>query len=143
LFASIPAQRNWLNVIWVGRNNYNQTSTILSDIAGMVAALPGSNFVVMNVINWDVSPIEWNTGSDYHYFTDLSAALAAAYPNNYIDIRAALVAAYNSSLPQDVIDHGHDAPPSSLQTAGVHLNTAGYLVVAQQVLNWMHTHAPQ
>ena len=165
-FNSDASRRSWLNAIWSGRNDYNTLignpsafpaaqAAVLANIAAMVSALPAGSdgtkrFVVLSVLNSNSSTggVEANTGSDYSYFTGLNAALAAAYPDNYVDVRAALVAQYNNASigcgsSQDLTDHGLDVPPHCLTSVGVHLNSAGYLVVAQTVYAWMQAHGGQ
>ena len=163
LFASIPYQRKWFNVIWVGTNDiYNDIaaknvpesttiSTIMANIAKMVAALPpDGRFIVMSPLSANAAANTWKGGPNYNYFTDLSAALTAAYPANYLDIREIIVNSYDPNCTtnptyckQDVVDHGHDTTPSSLVGAGVHLNVKGYRIVAQHVNSWMQSHGGQ
>jgi hypothetical protein len=52
-------------------------------------------------------------------------------------VRSILVAAYNPLIPQDVIDHSNDVPPSSLRFDALHLTTAGYAIVASSIKNVM------
>jgi hypothetical protein len=59
--------------------------------------------------------------------------LAARYPDNYIDMRAWLVSHYDPQNPQDVIDFGNDAVPSSLRYDEIHLRNEGSVLVAQRV----------
>jgi hypothetical protein len=106
-----------LVIIWSGTNNYQDPVQVQADIAAMVAALPSpKHYVILSVINTDDFWV-WSTGgqSPYPTLIALNNALAATYPNNYIDIRSLLVAAYDPTNPQDVIDHGHDIPPSSFR----------------------------
>ncbi len=48
-------------------------------------------------------------------------------------MRPLLVAAYAKDIDQDVIDHENDVVPASLRSDKLHLNTAGYKIVAQAV----------
>lgn len=128
-------------VIWSGRNNFTQTTQIKTDIAAMVAALPATTkYVILSVLNGS-TPSEYSGGSDYAFIvTALNGDLAYIYGSHYLDVRAALVAAYDPMNSQDVIDHGRDVPPSSLRSDFIHLNTAGYAVIASQVNTWISTH---
>jgi hypothetical protein len=63
--------------------------------------------------------------------------LKAAYPDNFIDVEATLVNSYDPSLPQDVADHNNNIPPTSLRYDTVHLNDAGYTIVAGQVKSFL------
>lgn len=113
-------------VIWAGRNNFNHPEQVLSDVKAMVATLPSPrNYVVLGVINADYPGIEYKGDPAYNIIVALNQSLAAAFPGHYYDIRAGLVGKYNPDDPQDVIDHGHDVPPSSLK--GINPYCAGTL----------------
>lgn len=99
----------------------------------MVASLGHANYLVLGVINRNDVANEYNTGPDYTTITALNADLAALYGAHYVDVRAYLVSLYNPLNAQDVIDHGHDCPPTSLSDDGLHLNNAGYQAVANLV----------
>jgi hypothetical protein len=116
-------------IIWAGRNNFTDPTTVKADIASMVAALTTSHYLVLSILNSD-TPSEWIGGADYATIVALNADLAATYGAHYLDVRAYLVSQYNPSIPQDVIDHAHDVPPSSLRSDFLHLNDAGNQVVA-------------
>jgi hypothetical protein len=103
-------------IIWAGRNNSGSTTTVESDIANMVALLPSpKRFLVLGILNGNYGSTEWSGGAAYANITTINNYLAATYPNNYIDMREYLVSQYNPALPQDVIDDGHDVPPTSLR----------------------------
>jgi hypothetical protein len=53
--------------------------------------------------------------SGLHRIMALNSALAAAYPNNYLDIRSYLVSQYDPTNPLDVFDHENDVWPASLR----------------------------
>ncbi|WP_250503543.1 MULTISPECIES: hypothetical protein [unclassified Caballeronia] len=124
----------WTAIIWVGRNNGYDAQTVLADVKSIVQWLKpaGAHFAVLSIIKGDFTG-EYAGGEVAKYLDDLNASLKAAYPDNFIDVETALVNAYNPSLPQDVIDHSHDIPPSSLRSDAIHLNDAGYTIVAGQV----------
>lgn len=126
------AHRNDVVVIWAGRNNWQDSAAVLADVAGMVSELaPPRRFLVLSVLNAGYAGV----GSfEYRDIAALNQALQAAYPRNYLDIRSLLVARYDPSKPHDVIDHGQDVPPSRLRFDDVHLNSAGYALVAEEVL---------
>jgi lysophospholipase L1-like esterase len=112
----------YTDVFWAGRNNYKQPlpsvpeSQVLSDIASMVNALASSpkKFLVLSVPNgdgiWDLKGTQ-----DYNRIMALNSALAATYPNNYLDIRSYLVSQYDPSDLLDVFDHENDVWPASLR----------------------------
>ncbi len=140
-YLADTVHNKWLTVFWAGRNDIgvNSNPTILSCIATMVANVPSpQQFLVLAVLNIDATECTGTT--NYIQVAALNASLAAAYPNNYLDIRTELVNAWNPSLAGDVTTHTCDAPAASLVSGGVHLNTAGYLFVAQQVYTWTKTH---
>jgi hypothetical protein len=102
-------------IIWAGKNNASNPVQVLSDIAAIVGVLPEpKKFLVLSVTNSNV-PAQWQGGVQYDGYLKLDAALASAYPQNFIDIRARLVATYKPDDPEDVIDHSHDVIPSSLR----------------------------
>jgi lysophospholipase L1-like esterase len=121
-----------LTIIWAGRNNSEDESAVLGDIASMVAVLPEpKHFLVLSILN---ACYEGNIESTaYSQIIGLNQALQAAYPNNYLDIRSLLVAQYDPSSPEDVSDHSIDVPPASLRFDNLHLNAAGYTFVAGQI----------
>jgi lysophospholipase L1-like esterase len=85
---------------------------------------------VLSVLNGAYEP----TGTYGHeVIVQLNSDLAALYPANYLDIRSLLVMAYDPTQPQDVIDYSDDVPPQSLRWDVIHLNAAGYTLVAKQV----------
>ena len=108
------------DVFWAGRNDYKQPfdpeSEILSNIASMVNALTSSpkRFLVLSVPNaegiWEIKGYK-----SYNRIISLNNALAAAYPNDYLDIRSYLVSQYDPTDPLDVFDHENDVPPASLR----------------------------
>lgn len=137
-------------VIWVGRNNNTATAIILADVAAMVGAHTAARalvgklpeYIVLSVCNGNYAT-EYNTGVNYHYFTDIRDALSALYGARFLDIRQLLVDAYNPDLPQDVIDHGRGITPTSLRTDDIHLNAAGNTKVAFWIWQKLNTVYPQ
>jgi hypothetical protein len=127
--AALAAQPA-VNVFWVGRNNYTQMSQVLADVAAMVQYQSSGKFIVLNVLN---GAGEGKGTSAYSQITALDTALQKAYPNHYLDVRAALVAAYDVNNAQDIQDHADDIPPTSLRSGSLNLDNAGYAVVAKQV----------
>jgi hypothetical protein len=100
------------NVFWAGSNNPTQISQILSDDASMVNALATPCYLILGDVNF----ITYSIGTTiYQDLVAASASLAAAYPNNYLDIRELVVQAYNPSLPLDVANHANDVMPASLR----------------------------
>lgn len=126
-------------IIWAGRNNFTSPTTVKADIAAMVASLTTTKYVVLSVLNGDFAS-EYSGAADYTTLTTLNNDLATIYAGHYVDVRAGLVAGFNAGIPQDVIDHGRDIPPSSLRSDTLHLNTAGYTLVANLVNTYINAH---
>ena len=104
----------YFTVIWAGRNNYTDPTTVLADVAAMVAALPSpKRYLVLGVMNGNY-PTELSGGSGYNQIISLNNSLAAAYSSNYLDMRAYLVSLATGSS-QDQLDLSHDVPPASLR----------------------------
>lgn len=130
---------NYCTWIWVGRNNVTNQTQIRADVASIVSQVANGCYIVLSQIN-DAS--EPSGSPDYIAITGTNSYWATLYGAKYVDVRAALVAAYNPNDPQDVIDHGNDVPPSSLRADGTHLNTQGNAVVAAQVNSTARSNFP-
>lgn len=125
-----PALHKEFTVIWAGRNNYRGAEWVKKHIADMVAALGHDNYLVVGITNRTNEP----KGSDGLKIMDtLNADLKATYGIRFVDVRPLLVAAYDKEQPQDVTDHENDIVPSSLRSDKLHLNTAGYKIVAEAI----------
>jgi hypothetical protein len=76
-----------------------------------------------------------NGSQSYALIVSINAWLQATWPANYVEVREAVVAGYNSGSPSDVTAFGLDTmPPSLMETGSVlHLNNSGYAIVAAQV----------
>lgn len=138
------AHRDWVTVFWYGQNNLKDPATIdlqrdpaqvKADIARSVAALaPGNtHFLVLSVVNQD-KPGERKGEPVYDAILQLNAELAAAYPNNYFDIRSWMVSQADPNNPDDVASLQADLPARSLRWDEVHLTLDGYLAVARKVI---------
>lgn len=113
--------RNGTVVLWMGRNNVtgsNPATTILAQLAIAVAALGHTRYVILTVTNASDEP---SGSANFITIAAINAAIIAAYPNNYLDIRTVL-----ATDPGSVI-------PAALRSDTIHLNDAGYLVVATSV----------
>jgi hypothetical protein len=129
-------RRGWPTVFWYGRNNFYDRSQVLSDVAASVAFLdPGNTkFVVLSVFNTEMEPV--GTAS-YTQIQQLNADLAAAYPNNFFDVRAYMVEQYDRTLATDVADHAKDVVPGSLRRDWIHMNAAGRVVLASGIRDYI------
>ena len=113
-FLNNPQTYNDYTIIWAGRNDaLNTPSVTVANIQSMVNALPaGGRYVVLSVLNNQSEP---SGSANYNYIIAMNAAIQAAFPNNYLDIRSLLVADYNSGNAADVANHTADIPPVSLR----------------------------
>ena len=69
----------------------------------------------------------------------LNRQLTTRFPNNFIDVRAALVANANQTAI-DQADRAADVVPGSLRVDSQHLSSDGYRIVAQQVIQFIRRH---
>ncbi|EPK7525538.1 hypothetical protein P7S38_002392 [Klebsiella variicola] len=112
-------------------------ATIKSSVDAMVdfAEKSGRNVILFGLTTDNYS-IEFYGGIRYPRILELNYYWSQKYPNYYargnngLDLRETLIAAYNSSIAQDVIDYGEDITPSSLRSDNRHPNTAGYGIYA-------------
>lgn len=125
-----------INIFWCGSNDVG-TATI-ADVAGFidlaVAKLQQSEkrFLVLGPI---ASNAVTSASGGYAPMRAAVAQLRARYPSNFIDIHEVLIENYNPAIPQDVTDYANKVTPSSLRTDTIHLNNAGYAIVANTVFN--------
>lgn len=127
-------------VIWAGRNNaFDQKGTVQADIAAMVAALGAPNFLVVGISNGAKEPKDGPARWKLTLIDKLNASLKETYGARFVDIRPILVEAYDPAQPQDAKDHADNVVPSSLRSDTLHLNSAGYKVVAQAILDAYQT----
>jgi len=135
--------RDWVTVFWYGHNNLKDPATmdlqrdpaqVKADIARSIATLaPGNtHFLVLSLVNQDI-PGERRGEPAYDAILRLNAELAAAYPNNYFDIRSWLVNQADQSKPEDVASFQADLPARSLRWDEVHLTVDGSTVLARKV----------
>lgn len=132
-FLAEPALSGEHVVIWAGRNNFLDPGTVESDITSMVSRLTTSDYLVLGLINGDGEQL----GRPAHdQIASINLDLAATYGGHFIDIQHVLVNAYDPSSPADVLDFSADLPPTSLRSDFLHMNTAGYGVVARTVAGY-------
>lgn len=130
-FLADTAKRAWPAIFWAGANDPTQQK-VLDDLAAMVAALGHQRYLVISLTGQNTFPIGSGTYNQVH---NTNVAVAAVYGQRWVDVRSALVAAYDPSLAQDVIDHGNDVVPTSLLYPGdaTHFNDKGYRVIANAI----------
>lgn len=123
-----------IETFWMGRNNYNATNQVFQDISNAVASITSpKRYLVFSILNGDYAS-EYVGGANYQVITNLNGMLADRYGTNYLDIRTNVIAHYNPAIPQDVIDHANDVPPSSLRLDNIHLNALGNAVASTQIV---------
>lgn len=92
------ASHDDFTIIWVGRNNYSDPATVQTDVAAMIGALSTSNYYILSVINGSYGGYEIRGGAGWTSITQLNASLASTYGTHFLDVRRALINAYDSSL---------------------------------------------
>jgi len=131
-----PAKHVWPTIIWAGRNNFSDSSTVESDVASMVAALQAAGntkYLILGILNGAGEP---SGSTNYIKITSINNHLATAYGNHFLDVLRYLVQfalgdAGVTPTGQDLTDISNDIPPTSLRADGVHPNDRGYRVIAQ------------
>lgn len=142
-------------ILWIGRNNLDNPTQIMADLAAIVATLGGNqNYLILTELNGDG---EGTGTSTYNAIADLSSREASAYPGHVVDVRGYLANAVPlpgeftlncatqhcttqgmidaglSPTTQDFIDIGNNIVPLSLRFDVKHPNSAANGVVAQRV----------
>lgn len=115
----------------------DDVATIKYNVDAMVAFAEksGRNILLFGQTTDNYS-VEFYGGIRYPRILELNYYWSQKYPDYYVrggngqDLRETMVAAYNSSIAQDVIDYGEDITPSSLRSDNRHPNTAGYGIYA-------------
>ncbi len=121
---------SWINVFWLGHMNRAETDQVVSDTAACVQSLTTGHYVVLSVLT-DASEGVGTWG--HNNAAALNGRLSQMFPGHFLDVRKALIDAYDPKLPQDVADHAADTVPASLRSDIIHLNDKGYAIVAARV----------
>ncbi|HEI8938490.1 TPA: hypothetical protein SLG39_002876 [Klebsiella pneumoniae] len=115
----------------------DDVAEIKKNVDAMVAfAEKNKRKVLLFGLTADNYPTEIYGGIRYVRILEINYYWSQRYPDYYVradnglDIREALVAAYDPANAQDVIDFGNDITPSSLRSDNRHPNTAGYAIYA-------------
>lgn len=132
--------RDWVSVFWYGHNNVRIDATsaaaqVVRDMQASVRLLaPGNtHFVVLSVVN---NADDGRAGSQqYEVVRNINNQLAALFPNNFLDIRAFMVAQNEPGSP----DREADVPAASLREPGdpIHLSGRGSEIVGRRVLEFV------
>lgn len=117
----------WKNgtIFWVGYNNNTDTTTVKNDIAEMVAKLGHDRYLVVGLIK--------STTDGDTYINPLNTYLKNTYKTRFIEAQNYIVSLYNSSYPQDAIDHANGDTPWSKRSDWLHLNNDGYYYMAKKI----------
>lgn len=133
-FAAEPALFGERVVIWAGRNNFFDHEGIQADIASMVGHLTTTEYLVLGLINRHDEPL----GSPGHTaMQETNLDLANTYGSHFIDIQHILRDSYDPLAPGAIADFNNDLMPDTLEHPdNLHLNSAGYTVVAHTVADY-------
>lgn len=118
------AVRDVPSALWLGRNNFTDPTTVKADIAACVADHATVEFIVLGVL-----PSASDSAGNLATIAQLNADLAILYGSKYADVLAYLQANGDGSA-NDLADIAAGLTPRSLRSDAVHLNDAGYALVA-------------
>lgn len=129
--------RDRIQTFFVGRNDYGIPSQVISSIAAMVAYQQSGKYVVMTVLNGNVSGSEAG-GAEYNNIKTVNDSSKATYPTNVLDIRQLLVdAGAPAGAYPDPTRYALDEWPNQLRTDPsndpIHLNDNGYAFIHDRV----------
>lgn len=135
--ASATTQRSKLHLIWIGRNNQLETDQIVGDIASMIQHMDAvkKRYLILSVLTATDEP----SGSANHTaIKELNLRLARQYGRRFVDVRRYLIDygladARISPTTEDAASIAADTLPPSLAPDKLHLNDAGYTIVANLV----------
>ncbi len=121
-------------IFWMGRNNGTRPHETLAHLRDAIEQIKAMNgrFLILSVTNGG-NEYYTLTGAPYYYpVLHINTLLRQEFPDNFVDIRSALLRAASSST-QDQTDRANDIPPSSLRGDAVHFNAAGQQIIANVV----------
>lgn len=124
-FAAGDRLRERIAWLWMGTNGAADGRSVGGDIAAAVASLGHDRYLVGSLL------IGSNFGASR--IADVKATnalLARTYGKRFVDIGAALAAGADGSA-EDAADVAAGFPPRSLRVDQLHLNAAGYAIVAK------------
>lgn len=131
MLADAAQHNRWINLLWLGRNNFSDPTTVKADIASCIANLYTGNtrYLVLSVLN---SSAEGTGSGNLTTILALNADLATLYGSRYVDVRAYLLTKGDGG-PTDNADIANGVIPTSLRSDAIHLNDTGYQHVADCV----------
>lgn len=120
-------------ILWMGRNNNARPHEVYADLHAAVEHIKtlNSRFLIVSVTNGDNTTGGETVGNQYYTGTvNLNYLIQKEFPDNFVDVRTALIRAASSST-DDQIDRAADVPPGSLRSDNVHFNNAGQQLIAE------------
>lgn len=134
------ANRDAIQVYWPGHNNADQSMN-LAAVEAMSDFCTSGKWIVLSILTTS-SQVSGSGG--YITRTATNAAMAAAHPDNYIDIRRYLIdwgladAGITPTSEDGTAVAGDTIPPSLLRDGDdQHLNAVGHWLVARQVAQFI------
>lgn len=127
-----------INVLWYGRNDVKKEGAkdiIVDSLQASIEHLKAKNkrFIILSILNGDYNGTEAKGSEGYNTIININETIKARWPRNYIEVRKALVLAYDPGSEIDTQNFLDDIPPSSLRADGIHLNAKGYEVIMKCV----------
>lgn len=121
-------------IFWMGRNNNTRPHETLEHLRTAVEHIKTINgrFLIVSVTNGANEYYGLSAAAYYYPTILLNSVLRQTYPNEFVDVRSALLRAASSSA-QDQTDRANDIPPSSLRSDAVHFNDAGQQIIADLI----------
>lgn len=116
-------------ILWMGRNNNARPHEVYADIRAAVRQIKAldARFLIVSLTNGAGESL----GSGYYYGTvNLNHLLRLEFPDNFVDVRAALLRKASADV-NDQADRAADIPPRSLRSDNVHFNDAGQQTIAE------------
>ena len=124
-------------IIEAGINNWFDSETIKADIAAMVETIPHDHYIVSAIIGRN-DRVDFQKGGDsWRHLVELNTDLASLYPNNFVDIRRALIDAFDPSVPEEVAAHDLDITTTRLQSDGIHPTDDGQYAICGAIWDFM------
>jgi lysophospholipase L1-like esterase len=117
--------RGYTAWLWLGRNGAQAGRSVLGDIAAAVASLGHGPYLVGGIL-----PSTGDSGAGLTRLATLNGQLASTYGDRFVNLLSILCAAANGSA-DDSSDVAAGFVPRSLRSDHLHLNDAGYALVAQ------------
>lgn len=124
-------------IIWSGRNNFSNPTTVKNDVIAMIDRLKPLNkrVLVLSICN---GTGETSGTSAYRNLTAANAELARHFGDQFVDVRRYLIdfglaEAGITPTSQDTADIAGDTIPVSLRADAVHLLGPGYTVIANLI----------